>query len=144
MERSKEENTFPYRVSNPGRLGENQESWTLDHMGTAYKGWASGLLSMCLAGVRSVLSGGLWLFTSDFINVRIISQDENHPEGSWDRWQYRGEKQRGACLPIPGVKPGPPGWKPGILTARPYGNCLQAMGFWATFNVRGGCELRVV
>ena len=25
------------------------------------------------------------------------------------------------CVPIPGVEPGPPGWKPGILTARPYG-----------------------
>ena len=24
-------------------------------------------------------------------------------------------------LPIPGVEPGPPGWKPGILTARSYG-----------------------
>ena len=26
------------------------------------------------------------------------------------------------CIPIPGVEPGPPGWKPGILTARPYGS----------------------
>ena len=27
-------------------------------------------------------------------------------------------------VPIPGVEPGPPGWKPGILTARPYGTPL--------------------
>ena len=29
---------------------------------------------------------------------------------------------KGYFLPTPGVEPGPPGWKPGILTARPYGN----------------------
>ena len=28
-------------------------------------------------------------------------------------------------IPIPGVEPGPPGWKPGILTARPYGNYMK-------------------
>ena len=31
------------------------------------------------------------------------------------------KKKREAAVPIPGVEPGPPGWKPGILTARPYG-----------------------
>ena len=25
-------------------------------------------------------------------------------------------------LPIPGIEPEPPGWKPGILATRPYGN----------------------
>ena len=30
-------------------------------------------------------------------------------------------KKKNICVPIPGVEPGPPGWKPGILTARPYG-----------------------
>ena len=29
-----------------------------------------------------------------------------------------------SVFPIPGVEPGPPGWKPGILTARPYGNYI--------------------
>ena len=28
-------------------------------------------------------------------------------------------------VPIPGVEPGPPGWKPGILTARPYGIAIN-------------------
>ena len=23
------------------------------------------------------------------------------------------------CVPAPGIEPGPPGWKPGILTTRP-------------------------
>ena len=27
-------------------------------------------------------------------------------------------------VPTPGIEPGPPGWKPGILTTRPYGICL--------------------
>ena len=31
------------------------------------------------------------------------------------------EAQKQMLIPIPGVEPGPPGWKPGILTARPYG-----------------------
>ena len=31
-------------------------------------------------------------------------------------------------VPIPGVEPGPPGWKPGILTARPYGTGALSMG----------------
>ncbi len=39
-----------------------------------------GPLSMCVAGVSSGcelrLCSGLWLFTSDFINVRIIYQDK--------------------------------------------------------------------
>ena len=30
-------------------------------------------------------------------------------------------------FPIPGVEPGPPGWKPGILTARPYGNWTRQL-----------------
>ena len=30
-------------------------------------------------------------------------------------------------FPIPGIEPGPPGWKPGILTARPYGNLLYVL-----------------
>ena len=31
------------------------------------------------------------------------------------------KKKKETAVPIPGVEPGPPGWKPGILTARPYG-----------------------
>ena len=38
------------------------------------------------------------------------------------------EKKNDTVIPIPGVEPGPPGWKPGILTARPYGNYMQ----WST------------
>ena len=34
------------------------------------------------------------------------------------------EKKIEFVIPIPGVEPGPPGWKPGILTARPYGNYM--------------------
>ena len=30
-----------------------------------------------------------------------------------------------------GVEPGPPGWKPGILTARPYGKSLIADFYFA-------------
>ena len=26
------------------------------------------------------------------------------------------------CIPMPGIEPGPPGWKPGILTTRPHRN----------------------
>ena len=35
------------------------------------------------------------------------------------------EKKNDVVIPIPGVEPGPPGWKPGILTARPYGNYMD-------------------
>ena len=35
------------------------------------------------------------------------------------------ERKNLLVLPIPGVEPGPPGWKPGILTARPYGNYIE-------------------
>ena len=35
------------------------------------------------------------------------------------------EKKNDIVIPIPGVEPGPPGWKPGILTARPYGNYMD-------------------
>ena len=28
-------------------------------------------------------------------------------------------------LPMPGIEPGPPGWKPGILTVRPHGTVMS-------------------
>lgn len=35
-------------------------------------------------------------------------------------------------VPIPGVKPRPPGWKAGIQTARPYGRCYKvSVNCWA-------------
>ena len=37
------------------------------------------------------------------------------------------------ALPIPGVEPGPPGWKPGILTARPYGKLTP---YWLFHDIR--------
>ena len=39
-----------------------------------------------------------------------------------DGEQHEEGNKRRVILPIPGVEPGPPGWKPGILTARPYGS----------------------
>ena len=44
-----------------------------------------------------------------------------------EAWVKRGKRKKAknikkkVSVPIPGVEPGPPGWKPGILTARPYG-----------------------
>ena len=38
-----------------------------------------------------------------------------------DGEQHEEGNKRRVIFPIPGVEPGPPGWKPGILTARPYG-----------------------
>ena len=29
------------------------------------------------------------------------------------------------CVPAPGIEPGPPGWKPGILTTRPRRRCIE-------------------
>ena len=40
-------------------------------------------------------------------------------------------------VPIPGVEPGPPGWKPGILTARPYGTCKTRCILW---NSKLACD----
>ena len=45
-----------------------------------------------------------------------------------------------AGVPIPGVEPGPPGWKPGILTARPYGN---GPGHWSDRNQTGPTILAI-
>ena len=28
------------------------------------------------------------------------------------------------CVPMPGIEPGQPGWKPGILTTRPHRSCM--------------------
>ena len=48
-----------------------------------------------------------------------------------NKWYFSTEillgEEKKKMLPIPGVEPGPPGWKPGILTARPYGNDCVAM-----------------
>ena len=30
-------------------------------------------------------------------------------------------------IPVPGIEPGPPGWKPGILTTRPHRNYVSAL-----------------
>ena len=32
--------------------------------------------------------------------------------------------EKNNSVPTPGIEPGPPGWKPGILTTRPYGKTL--------------------
>ena len=36
-----------------------------------------------------------------------------------NRWLFPFSEEKGA--PRPGIEPGPPGWKPGILTPRPSG-----------------------
>ena len=41
-------------------------------------------------------------------------------------------------FPIPGVEPGPPGWKPGILTARPYGNSMSHLWIFGTLKLVEG------
>ncbi len=74
--------------------------------------------------VRSVLSGGYGFLRLDFINVRIISQDENHqrdPEIA-DNIEERNKEVH--AFPYRESNPGRLGENPGILTARPYGNCL--------------------
>ena len=44
-------------------------------------------------------------------------------------------KKNWPAVPIPGVEPGPPGWKPGILTARPYGTCSQIVDDTKDLNI---------
>ena len=42
------------------------------------------------------------------------------------------QKQKKICVPPPGVEPGPAGWEPAILTARPWGR-----------GMRIGCKLYI-
>ena len=57
---------------------------------------------------------------------KVIITFESHSPKSDIVWQLKSlnywSKMKKYFFPIPGVEPGPPGWKPGILTARPYGN----------------------
>ena len=46
-------NRFPHRESNPGRLGENQESWPLDHMGRWLRAAAGGYTKLIVAFTQS-------------------------------------------------------------------------------------------
>ena len=39
------------------------------------------------------------------------------------------EKEKKITLPTPGIEPGPPGWKPGILTTRPNGNLTTMLSY---------------
>ena len=42
---------------------------------------------------------------------------------------------------MPGIEPGPPGWKPGILATRPHGIFMFPPGIEpGTFRVLGGCD----
>ena len=62
------------------------------------------------------LEGTSEIQANDFLSGRL-------KENWWLRKEKR-EKKNDIVIPIPGVEPGPPGWKPGILTARPYGNYM--------------------
>ena len=54
---------------------------------------------------------------------------------------YGGPTNEKKELPTPGVEPGPPGWKPGILAVRPRGTPLFPPGLEpGTFRVLGGCD----
>ena len=37
------------------------------------------------------------------------------------RFSFEKKKKKKSCPPTPGIEPGPPGWKPGILAIRPRG-----------------------
>ena len=50
--------------------------------------------------------------------IRSKTNEKKNKGNGWRR------TKKFSILPIPGVEPGPPGWKPGILTARPYGNYI--------------------
>ena len=62
-----------------------------------------------------------WLTSAEKILTGIPNARANPKSASFSSPFYNWNKKKTKIVPIPGVEPGPPGWKPGILTARPYG-----------------------
>ena len=84
--------------------------------------------------VNSILLQKILQRTDEVHTLFLLRAQNNLNYGIWKwRWQKNTncfitktkaelkKLKKKICVPIPGVEPGPPGWKPGILTARPYG-----------------------
>ena len=54
--------------------------------------------------------------------TEVIGWMMNNIQGDTYRSQQNITKKKQKCIPMPGIEPGPPGWKPGILTTRPHRN----------------------
>ena len=53
--------------------------------------------------------------------------------------QVKGQKEQ-KRIPMPGIEPGPPGWKPGILTTRPHRNLFKVVLYVVLNNTK--CDRR--